>query len=136
MPGLVSIDHIGIAVHDLDKAIEWYSEFFGAILLNREFNDDQMIEEATLEVGGSNFQIITPKGELSPVKKFLTSRGQGLQQIAFQVTNLESATNFSVKMGVRVIFDSAKVGAGGSKINFLHPKDCFGVLIELVELHS
>jgi len=134
MPGLVKIDHIGIAVFDLDAAIGWHKEVLGAKLVSRETNHEQMIEEATLQVLESSFQLITPIGELSPVTKFLNSKGQGMQQIAFRVTNLVAATNFASELGVRVIFDTPRKGTGKSLINFLHPKDCFGVLIELVEI--
>ena len=134
MPGIIRVDHIGVAVKDLDAAINWYSSFLGGVLLSREINTEQMIEEATLELGGTHFQIISPSGDLSPIKKFLSTRGEGIQQIAFQVANLESAIMYANEMGVHVVFDSPKIGTGGSRINFLHPRDCFGVLIELVEL--
>jgi methylmalonyl-CoA/ethylmalonyl-CoA epimerase len=133
MPGLIGIDHIGIAVFDLDKAIEWYMSTLGANVICREVNDEQMIEEATLKIGNSHIQLITPKDESSIVRKFLSSRGQGLQQMAFQVSNLEIAMQFAVDHQIRVVFKSPRIGTAGSKINFLHPKDCFGVLIELVE---
>jgi methylmalonyl-CoA/ethylmalonyl-CoA epimerase len=84
----------------------------------------------------SRFQLITPIGELSPITKFLKTRGQGLQQIAFEVSNLDDAVSYALNNQVRVIFDEPKIGAKDSKINFLHPKDCFGVLIELVELKA
>ncbi len=133
IPGLIKIDHIGIAVFDLNDAIKWYSDFLGAKLLSRESNLDQMIEEATLELVGSQFQLIMPINELSTVTKFLNSRGQGLQQIALQVSNLEIAVEYAIQNGVRAIFDTSREGSGKTLINFLHPKDCFGVLIELVQ---
>jgi methylmalonyl-CoA/ethylmalonyl-CoA epimerase len=133
MPGIIRIDHIGIAVFDLDAAIDWYSRFLGAKLVNRETNTEQMVEEAILHLKGSTLQLITPIGELGPVTKFLKTRGQGLQQIAFEVSNLDHAVGFALERNVRVIFEKSKVGTNGSKINFLHPKDCLGVLIELVE---
>lgn len=134
MPGLIKIDHIGVAVFDLDAAIDWYTRFLGAKLLQRETNREQMVEEALLDLEGSTFQLITPIGELSPIIKFLSTKGQGMQQIAFKVSNLNTAVDYARENNVRVIFKESKNGTNGSKINFLHPKDCFGVLIELVEL--
>ena len=134
MPGLIKIDHIGVAVFDLDEAIEWYTKFLGAKVINRESNPEQMVEEATLNLKKSTLQLVSPLGELGPISKFLKTRGQGLQQIAFEVSNLETAISYALENNVRVIFEESKIGTNGSRINFLHPKDCFGVLIELVEL--
>jgi len=134
MPGIIRIDHIGIAVFDLDAAIDWYTRFLGAKLVNRETNTEQMVDEATLSLNESRFQLITPIGELSPITKFLKTRGQGLQQIAFQVSDLDIAVRYAIDNNIRVIFQTPKMGTKNSKINFLHPKDCFGVLIELVEI--
>jgi methylmalonyl-CoA/ethylmalonyl-CoA epimerase len=134
MPGLMKVDHIGIAVFDLSAAIDWYTKFLGAKLVNRETNSEQMVEEATLCLNETNFQLITPIGELSPITKFLTTRGQGIQQIAFEVSNLDNAVSYALENNVRVIFEESKNGTNGSRINFLHPKDCLGILIELVEL--
>ncbi len=134
MPGLIKIDHIGVAVFDLDAAIDWYTRFLGAKLLQRETNPEQMVEEALLIVGGLTFQLITPIGELSPINKFLSTKGQGMQQIAFKVSNLNAAVDYARENNIRVIFKESKTGTSGSRINFLHPKDCFGLLIELVEL--
>ena len=133
MPGIIRIDHIGVAVFDLDAAIEWYTRFLGAKLVNREINTVQMVEEATLDLKDLKFQLITPIGELGPITKFLKTKGQGLQQIAYEVSNLDDAVNYALENDIRVIFKEPKMGTGGSKINFLHPKDCFGVLIEIVE---
>jgi methylmalonyl-CoA/ethylmalonyl-CoA epimerase len=134
MPGIIRVDHIGVAVFDLNAAIDWYTSFMGAKLLSRETNREQMIEEAILILADSRLQLISPLDELSTVSKFLESRGQGMQQIAFQVANLESAVNYAREQGVRVIYEKSRMGTERSLINFLHPKDCFGVLIELVEI--
>lgn len=133
MPGLMRIDHVGVAVFDLDAAIKWHTNFLGAKLKYREINSEQMVEEATLILNELSIQLITPIGELSPITKFLTNRGQGIQQIAFEVSNLDIAVAYALENSVRVIFKESKIGTNGSRINFLHPKDCFGVLIELVE---
>jgi methylmalonyl-CoA/ethylmalonyl-CoA epimerase len=133
MPGIIRIDHVGIAVYDLDAAIEWYTKFLGAKLKSREINTEQMVEEATLGLNDSSIQLLTPFGELSPITKFLENRGQGIQQIAFAVTDLDIAIDYALSHNVRVIFPESKKGTNGYRINFLHPKDCLGVLIELVE---
>lgn len=133
MPGLLKIDHIGVAVYDLDAAIEWYTKFFGAKLASREINKEQMVEEANLVLGEFVFQLLMPINELSKIRKFLESRGPGLQQVAIQVENLNEAVKYAIDNRIRVIYDTPKSGTGNSQINFLHPKDCFGVLIELIE---
>jgi methylmalonyl-CoA/ethylmalonyl-CoA epimerase len=133
MPGVIRVDHIGIAVFDLDAGVDWYQRFLGASLIGREINLEQMVEEATLDLKGTTFQLIKPIGELSPVNKFLETRGEGLQQIALEVSNLDNSVDFALENHIRVIFEKSKNGTNGSRINFLHPKDCFGVLIELVE---
>jgi methylmalonyl-CoA/ethylmalonyl-CoA epimerase len=135
IPGLKRIDHIGVAVFELDVAIDWYISFLGAKLINRETNKELMVEEATLELNGSSFQMISPIEELSPITKFLKTKGQGIQQIAFEVSNLDIAVSYALANNVRVIFEDSKIGTNGCRINFLHPKDCFGILIELVELN-
>ncbi len=134
MPGIIRIDHVGIAVYDLDAAIDWYTKFLGAKLKFREINTEQMVEEAILNLNDSSIQLLAPLSELSPVSKFLKNKGQGLQQIAIQVVDLEIAARFAKEHGITVVFDTPRTGTGKSRINFLHPKDCFGVLIELVEL--
>lgn len=136
MPGIVRIDHVGIAVYDLDAAIDWYTKFLGAKLISREKNREQLVEEATLCLNESSIQLLTPLSELSPIKKFLENRGQGIQQIAFEVSDLDIAVDYALRNNVRVIFLESKIGTNGCRINFLHPKDCLGVLIELVELRK
>jgi methylmalonyl-CoA/ethylmalonyl-CoA epimerase len=133
MPGILRIDHIGIVVSDLDEAIKWHTNFFGATLISREINRKQMLEEANLLLGDFVFQFMTPISELSPIAKFLEKRGPGIQQIALQVEDIEIATEYARNNGVRVLYETWQVGTNNSKINFLHPKDCGGVLIELVE---
>lgn len=133
MPGIIRMDHVGIAVYDLDVAIEWYTNFLGAKLMSREENKEQMVEEANLILGAVVFQLLMPINELSKIKKFLESRGPGLQQVAFQVKSLDEATKYALNNSIRVIYDTPQIGNGNSQINFLHPKDCYGVLIELIE---
>jgi methylmalonyl-CoA/ethylmalonyl-CoA epimerase len=133
MPGIIRIDHIGIAVFDLEESINWYESFFGCELISREKNLEQKVEEALLEFADSNIQLLTPIGDNSPIAKFLEKRGQGIQQIAIQISDIQAASDFVRSKGVRLLFEDSQMGANGSKINFLHPKDCGGVLFELVE---
>ena len=133
MPGVIRIDHVGIAVLDLDESIDWYENFLGCNFVSREINLEQKIEEAILELKGFHFQLLTPISELSPIAKFIDKKGPGIQQLALQVEDIEIATGFARKNGVRVLYNNWKAGTNNSKINFLHPKDCGGVLVELVE---
>lgn len=139
-PGLASalvaaIDHVGIAVADLDAAIEWYHDHLGMILVHEEVNDDQGIREAMLSVPGTTAQIqlMAPLDETSVIAKFLDKRGPGIQQLAVRVSDLESLSKRLRSQGVRLVYEEARRGTANSRINFIHPKDAGGVLIELVE---
>jgi methylmalonyl-CoA/ethylmalonyl-CoA epimerase len=136
---LVRIDHVGIAVPDLEVAIAFW-EGLGLHLTHREINEEQAVAEAMLEVGpgdpdvpAARVQLLAPTGADSPLAKFLEKSGQGLQQLAFTVTDVDAAAAALRAAGMRVLYDQARRGTAGSRINFVHPKDCGGVLIELVE---
>ncbi|MGH3491231.1 MAG: methylmalonyl-CoA epimerase [Actinopolymorphaceae bacterium] len=130
-----SIDHIGIAVHDLDTAIAWYVEKFGMRLVHIETNVDQHVREAMLEVGESGplLQLIAPLDEESPVARFLASRGEGLHQVAYTVDDVEAATATLRQRGVETLYERPGPGTWGSQVNFVHPKNAGGVLVEIVE---
>jgi methylmalonyl-CoA/ethylmalonyl-CoA epimerase len=130
-----SIDHIGIAVHDLDAAIAWYAEKFGMRVVHIETNPDEHVREAMLEVGDSGplLQLIAPTDDTSPVARFLASRGEGLHQVAYTVDDVEAAATTLRERGVETIYDRAHAGTWGSRVNFVHPKTAGGVLVELVE---
>ncbi len=132
---VTAIDHVGVAVHDLDAAIEFYGKAFGMRLVHQETNEEQGVREAMVAVGdsGSCFQILSPLREDSPIGKFLSRQGEGIQQVALRVTDVELAAASLKSAGVRVLYDAPKRGTAGSRVNFAHPKDCGGVLIELVE---
>jgi methylmalonyl-CoA/ethylmalonyl-CoA epimerase len=130
-----SIDHVGIAVHDLDAAIAWYAEKFGMRVVHTETNADQHVREAMLEVGESGplLQLIAPLDDESPIRRFLASRGEGLHQVAYTVDDVEAATATLRGRGVETLYEHSRPGTGGSQVNFVHPKNAGGVLVELVE---
>ena len=130
-----SIDHVGIAVHDLDEAIEYYGRVFGLSVAHREVNDEQGVEEAMLAVGesGSCIQLLAPLRPDSPIGRFLEKSGPGIQQVAYSVTDVRAVADHLRSQGVRVLYDEPKIGTAGSLVNFTHPKDSGGVLIELVQ---
>jgi methylmalonyl-CoA/ethylmalonyl-CoA epimerase len=135
---VTAIDHVGIAVADLDAAIKWYHDHLGMIVLHEEVNEDQGIREAMLSVrgtpvGSTQVQLMAPLDESSTIAKFLDKRGPGLQQFAYRVSDLDALTERLRKRGIRLTYDVPRRGTANSRINFIHPKDAGGVLIELVE---
>ncbi|HAN70013.1 MAG TPA: methylmalonyl-CoA epimerase [Actinobacteria bacterium] len=134
-PLLTRIDHVGIAVTDLDAAVEFYGRAFGLVKVHEEVNEEQGVREAMLAVGdsGSCIQLLAPLSPESTIARFLDKSGPGIQQVAYGVDDVEAAAEALRSAGVRVLYDRAKVGTAGSLVNFCHPKDCGGVLIELVQ---
>jgi methylmalonyl-CoA/ethylmalonyl-CoA epimerase len=135
---VTGVDHVGIAVAELDAAIAWYHDHLGMIVLHEEVNDDQGIREAMLSVrgaprGSAQIQLMAPVSDSSAIAKFLDKRGPGLQQLAYRVSNLDQLTERLEEQGVRLLYDVPRRGTAESRINFIHPKDAGGVLIELVE---
>ncbi len=138
--GLVlAIDHIGLAVPDLDAAIAFHTDLLGLRLLHREENVELGTAEAMLAPPGgeplaAQIQLLAPLTEDSTIARFIQRSGPGLQQLAYRVADVDKAAAVLRRRGVRLLYDSAKRGTRGSRINFVHPKDTGGVLIELVEL--
>jgi len=132
---LTRIDHVGIAVADLDAAVEFYAKAFGLTKVHEEINEEQGVREAMLAVGdsGSCIQLLAPLNPESTIARFLDKSGPGIQQIAYGVDDVEAAAASLRASGVRVLYDRAKTGTAGSLVNFCHPKDCGGVLVELVQ---
>ncbi len=133
---VLGVDHVGIAVPDLDEALAFYRATFGFHLLHEESNPDQGVREAMLGVGsdeGARLQLLAPLDETSTIARFLERSGPGLQQLAYRVADVEEAAVVFRARGIRVLYDEPRRGTAGSRINFLHPKDCGGVLVELVE---
>ena len=129
------IDHVGLAVQDLDQAKEFYSRSLGLQSVHEEVNEEQGVREAMLAVGdsGSCIQLLAPLRDDSPIGKFLARNGEGIQQMAYTVTDIDALCDHLREVGVRVLYDTPKRGTANSRVNFVHPKDAGGVLIELVE---
>jgi methylmalonyl-CoA/ethylmalonyl-CoA epimerase len=135
---VTAIDHVGIAVADLDAAIAWYHDTLGMVLVHEEVNEDQGIREAMIAVqdgepGTAQIQLMAPIDESSTIAKFLDKRGPGIQQMAVRVSDLDTLSEQLRAQGVRLVYDAPRRGTANSRINFIHPKDGGGVLIELVE---
>ncbi|MFC0448265.1 methylmalonyl-CoA epimerase [Rhodococcus jostii] len=135
---VTAIDHVGIAVPDLDAAIAWYSEHLGMVSTHEEVNEEQGVREAMLSVVGSPegstaLQLLAPLNENSTIAKFIDRSGPGLQQLAYRVTDIDAISAQLRERGVRLLYDAPRRGTADSRINFVHPKDAGGVLVELVE---
>ncbi len=132
---LTAIDHVGIAVPELDEAVSFYGEKFGLRVVHEETNEEQGVREAMVAVGdsGSCIQLLAPLNEESTIAKFLDRSGPGLQQLAYRVTDVEQVSAILRERGLRLLYDEPRRGTAGSRINFIHPKDAGGVLVELVE---
>ncbi|TDE00568.1 methylmalonyl-CoA epimerase [Jiangella asiatica] len=137
MAVFTTIDHVGIAVVDLDAAVEWYREQFGMEVEHEEANEEQGVREAMLRVcagdDGPRIQLLAPLRPDSPIARFLNTRGPGIQQLAYRVDDVEAAAATLRAQGLRLLYDTARRGTGGSLVNFVHPKDAGGVLVELVQ---
>ncbi|MEH1101983.1 methylmalonyl-CoA epimerase [Micromonospora sp. CPCC 205561] len=135
--GLRRIDHVGVAVADLDAAIDFYQRTFGMRCVHTETNTEQGVREAMLAVGpsaeGGCVQLLAPLSPESTIAKFLDRRGPGLQQLAYTVEDIDAACAALRERGVRLLYETPKRGTAGSRVNFVHPKDAGGVLVELVE---
>jgi len=129
------IDHVGLAVHDLDAAIDFYGRTFDLHVVHQEVNEEQGVREAMLAVGdsGTCIQLLAPLTADSPIAKFLDRNGEGFQQVAYGVDDIDATSTQLRARGVRLLYDEAKRGTAGSRVNFIHPKDAGGVLVELVE---
>ncbi|WP_091119886.1 methylmalonyl-CoA epimerase [Nocardioides terrae] len=130
-----AIDHVGIAVADIDEAIAFYETTFGMRLAHREVNDEQGVAEAMMAVGdsGSCIQLLAPLSHESTIATFLDRNGPGMQQLAYRVVDVEQVSEILRERGVRLLYDVPRRGTSDSRINFVHPKDAGGVLIELVQ---
>ncbi|WP_322859125.1 methylmalonyl-CoA epimerase [Mycobacterium europaeum] len=135
---VTAIDHVGIAVADLDAAIAWYRDHLGMILVHEEVNEEQGIREAMLAVRGAptgttQIQLMAPIDDSSTIAKFIDKRGPGIQQMAVRVSDLDSVVEHLRSQDIRLLYEVPRRGTANSRINFIHPKDAGGVLIELVE---
>jgi methylmalonyl-CoA/ethylmalonyl-CoA epimerase len=131
----IAIDHVGIAVPDLDEAIAFYTEKFGMKVAHEETNEEQGVREAMVAVGdtGSHIQLLAPLSPDTTIGKFLAKSGPGLQQLAYRVTDIDAVSAILRERGLRLLYPEPKRGTSDSRVNFIHPKDAGGVLVELVE---
>lgn len=133
---LINIDHVAVAVHDLDAAIAEYERQYGVQPLYREVVADQGVEEAMLPVGASHVQLLQPLAPDTPVGRFLAKHGEGLHHLAFAVPSIDQALDHLAAEGVRLIDRAPRTGGDGRPIAFVHPTALASTLIELVELHE
>jgi len=131
---LVGIDHVGFAVADLDQAISRWQDNFGFTVDHREINVEQGVEEVMLAVpGGQHIQLLASIDPESTIAKFIAKHGEGMQQLAFRVTSIDEAMTKVAAAGMRLVYSEPRRGTADSRINFIHPKDTGGILVELVE---
>ncbi|MDL5157046.1 methylmalonyl-CoA epimerase [Actinomycetospora termitidis] len=135
--GIVAVDHVGIAVPDLDEAIAWYASTLGLEATHTETNEEQGVREAMLhapdDTSGTAVQLLAPLNETSTIAKFIDRNGPGLQQVAYRVRDVEDTAARLREKGVRLLYETARRGTADSRVNFVHPKDAGGVLVELVQ---
>lgn len=127
------IDHLGVAVADLDVALALYESSFGLQVHHREVIEDQGVEAVALQIGETSIELLRPIRDDSPIARFLAEKGPGIHHIAYSVDDIESALARLKDQGVRLVDETPRVGLGGSKIAFVHPKSTFGVLSEIVQ---
>lgn len=133
---VTAVDHVGIAVADLDEAIAWYRDTLGLEATHVETNEEQGVREAMLSAPGDNgaqIQLLAPLSPDSTIGRFLERNGPGIQQMAYRVTDIDAAGEALRAKGLRLLYDEPRIGTAGSRVNFVHPKDAGGVLVELVE---
>ncbi len=130
---LTEIDHVAIAVNDLDAAVAYYAAAFGATVEHREIVEPDGVEEALIKVAESYIQLTTPTRADSPIGRFLERRGEGLHHIGYRVDDCASALAQMVAAGARAIDEVPRPGSRGTTVAFVHPKNSFGTLIELVQ---
>ena len=127
------MDHIGVAVEDLDAAIDLYRERFGMAEQHREVVEEQGVEAVLLEIGEGHVELLKPLGPETAVGKFLASKGPGLHHVAYQTSDIDAALESVKAAGLRLIDEQPRIGIRGSRVAFLHPKATGGVLTEIVE---
>lgn len=132
---ILAIDHVGIAVADLDAAIELYEQAYGMTCVHQEVNEEQGVREAMMSVGesGSYVQLLSPLSPDTTIGRFLDKSGPGIQQMAYRTDDLDALSDRLRAQGMRLLYDAPRSGTAGSRVNFVHPKSAGGVLVELVE---
>ena len=128
-----NVDHVAIAVRDLDAALESLSRLYGVAPLHREVVADQGVEEAMIAIGGSHLQLVQPTGPDTPVARFLERHGEGMHHVAFAVADIDAALSHLEEQGAELVDHIPRPGGGGARIAFVHPRAFAGTLVELVE---
>lgn len=130
---LTEIDHVGMAVRDLDTTVEWYRATFGATVAHRERIESDGVEEALIKVADSYLQLLTPYTDTSPLAKYMERNGEGIHHVGYRVADCAAVLEHVKQTGARVVDEHPRTGSRGTTVAFLHPKASFGALIELVE---
>ena len=130
---LTDIDHVGIAVRDLDAAVAWYQQIFGATVAHRERIESDGVDEALIKVADSYIQLLTPFRDDSPLAKYMEKNGEGIHHVGYRVDNCDEVLEEVKAQGARVVDEHPRTGSRGTTVAFLHPKTAFHTLIELVE---
>ena len=130
---LTEIDHVGVAVRDLDATLAWYQEMFGATVHHRERIESDGVDEALIKVADSYIQLLTPYTDTSPLAKYMEKNGEGLHHVGYRVDDCGEVLEHVKSQGARVVDEHPRTGSRGTTVAFLHPKSAFGTLIELVE---
>jgi methylmalonyl-CoA/ethylmalonyl-CoA epimerase len=127
------VDHIGVAVSNLEDALKFYQEVMGLNLHGIEVVEEQKVKVAFLPIGDTEIELLESTDKEGPIAKYIEKKGEGIQHIAYRVDNIEEALDEMRSKGIRLIDEKPRYGAGGAKIAFLHPKSTYGVLIELCQ---
>ena len=130
---LTDIDHVGIAVNDLDATVAWYQQMFGATVAHRERIESDGVDEALIKVADSYIQLLTPYTDTSPLAKYMEKNGEGIHHIGYRVADCDQVLEHVKAEGARVVDEHPRTGSRGTTVAFLHPKTAQGTLIELVE---
>lgn len=130
---LEKIDHLGIAVKNLDEAVKFYTDILGLACVGRETVEGQKVKVAFIPIGESEIELLQSTDPYGPIARFIEKRGEGLQHIAVKVDDIEVLMEHLKEKGIRLLDEKPRLGAGGAKIAFIHPKDSKGVLIELCQ---
>lgn len=127
------VDHIGIAVENLEEALKFYEDVLGIKCVAEEVVEEQKVRTAFLPLGDTEIELLESTSDDGPIAKFIEKKGEGIQHIAYRVDDIEKALEELEAKGIRLIDEKPRIGAGGAKIAFLHPKSTFGVLIEICQ---
>ena len=130
---LTELDHVGIAVRDLDAVVDWYQRMFGAEVVHRERIESDGVDEALIKVADSYIQLLRPYTDSSPLAKYLDKRGEGLHHVGYRVESCAAVLESVKAKGAQVVDEHPRTGSRGTTVAFLHPKGAFGTLIELVQ---